>query len=96
MQGWFCRLEKCKSFRVMEASTGISKAGLGFQPIWKSGSSSLHRTPERGTHKSGRMKPKPQWQSQDVEDARSTEFLLRKATGNEWSQSKRDQVGKAA
>jgi hypothetical protein len=29
-----------------------------------------------------KVKPKPQWQSWDIGDARNVELLLRKATGN--------------
>jgi hypothetical protein len=33
-----------------------------------------------------RVKPKVQWRSQEVGEARNMECLLRKAAGSEWSQ----------
>jgi hypothetical protein len=36
-----------------------------------------------------RVKPKLQWKSQDIRDARNVEWLLRKAVGNKWSQPER-------
>jgi hypothetical protein len=47
---------------------------------------------ERTIHEAVRVKPKPQWRSQGVGDARIIEPLLRKAT-DKWSQPRREVIG---
>jgi hypothetical protein len=43
-------------------------------------------------HKSVRVKPQLQWRPQDIGDARNMEHILRKATGIDKSQTKREDM----
>jgi hypothetical protein len=69
---------ECKSYRVMEASTKISKEGQ--ECVVGSGSLQTAHV---------RVNPKLQ-RPQDVGDARNVKHLLWEAAGNEWSQPKRE------
>jgi hypothetical protein len=76
-----------KSYRVIEASTQILMEGLEGQVIYGR-SESL----QRSMCEAGRVKTKLHWRPQDVGDASNMEHLLRKATSNEYSQLRREEV----
>jgi hypothetical protein len=55
---------------------------------------SLEGTHEKAICRAVRVKPKPQWRPHNVGNTRNIEhFLPRKATGNEYRQPRRDNVG---
>lgn len=75
---------ECKDYRLLEASTQISKERLGGQAVY-AGSAFLWAVLERVPHGSGAG-----WGSQEVRDARNMEHLPKKSASSKYSQLKRE------